>query len=85
MKKITIYSSMTCNYCFAAKNFFRKKKLDFSEIVIDGDENLKKKLIKITNGKTTVPQIFFDEVLVGGYDQLMELNEKNLIMKMLND
>ena len=42
MKKITIYSSLTCYYCFAAKEFFKKKNLDFKEIIVDGDEDLKK-------------------------------------------
>ena len=85
MKKITIYSSLTCYYCFAAKEFFKKKNLDFKEIIVDGDEDLKKKLVEMTNGKTTVPQIFFDNQLIGGYDQLKELNTKGLINKMLYD
>ena len=35
MKKIIIYSTRICPYCIRAKNFFDKKNIEYTEIMID--------------------------------------------------
>ena len=37
MKKIIIYSTRICPYCVRAKNFFSKKNIEYTEIMIDRD------------------------------------------------
>ena len=85
MKKIIIYSSSICPYCIAAKILLKKEGLSFEEKIIDGNQGLKELMIKKTNGKTSVPQIFFNEKLIGGYDQLLALHKSVSLKDMVKD
>lgn len=72
---ITVYSSLVCPYCVAAKNFLKSKNLDWTEIRIDLDAAEREKMIART-GRTSVPQIFVGDVHVGGYDDMMALHRE---------
>lgn len=85
MKKILIYSSLICPYCIAAKRLFENEKLEYFEIIVDNSQTNRKKMIKLANGKSSVPQIFFDDFHVGGFDDLKEIFDKGCLIKMLND
>tara|TARA_B100000530_G_scaffold9360_1_gene7604 strand:- start:136 stop:390 length:255 start_codon:yes stop_codon:yes gene_type:complete len=76
MKTITMYTGPMCNFCDAAKRLFSRNNLKFNEIDISSKEGLRDEMIKKSNGKRTIPQIFFDDHHVGGYVELREL-EKN--------
>ena len=71
--RITIYSSATCSYCVAAKNFLKSKGLDWTEIRIDLDMAERQRMVALAK-RTSVPQIFVGDVHVGGYDDLMALH-----------
>ena len=82
--KILIYSSMLCPYCFAAKTLLKKLNLKFEEVLVDNNSKVKKKMIELSDGRTSVPQIFFGENHVGGYDDLKRYYEEgklNLFLK----
>lgn len=72
MAKIMIYSKTYCPYCDRAKALFDGKGVKYEEKILDtsGDEfaALKKK-----TGMMTVPQIFINDQLVGGYSELSAL------------
>ena len=76
MKNITMYSGPLCNFCEAAKRLFLRNNLEFKEIDISTEDGLRDEMIKKANGRRTIPQIFFDEVHIGGYQELRAL-EKN--------
>ena len=71
MKKVVIYSTRICPYCVRAKNFFKKKNIDYTEIMIDQDPSLIKEMGE-KSGRQSVPQIFIDNYHVGGFDDLIE-------------
>ena len=82
--KILVYSSMLCPYCFAAKTLLKKLNLKFEEVLVDNNSKTKKKMIELSDGRTSVPQIFFGEKHVGGYDDLKRYYEEgklNLFLK----
>ena len=82
--KILVYSSMLCPYCFAAKTLLKKLNLKFEEVLVDNNSKVKKKMIELSDGRTSVPQIFFGENHVGGYDDLKRYYEEgklNLFLK----
>ena len=82
--KILVYSSMLCPYCFAAKKLLKKLNLKFEEVLVDNNSNIKNKMIKLSNGRTSVPQIFFGKNHVGGYDDLKkyyDAGKLNLLLK----
>ena len=77
--EILVYTSDNCSFCNLAKDLLRNKKLNFKEINISKDNNLKKKMMEDTNGLMTVPQIFINSKHIGGYDELNNLeNSKKL-------
>ena len=76
MINITVYSGPLCAFCDAAKRLLGRNNLSFKEIDISTDPNLMDEMINKSGGKRTIPQIFFDEDHVGGYQELREL-EKN--------
>ena len=70
MKNILMYTSSFCPYCANAERLLFEKGFDITEkIRIDEDPVELEKMIKIT-GKKTVPQIFIDNVYIGGFDEL---------------
>ena len=71
-----MYSGPLCNFCEAAKRLFLRNNLEFKEIDISTKEDLKEEMIKKSNGKRTIPQIFFDNYHVGGYQELRALEKK---------
>jgi glutaredoxin 3 len=72
MARVTIYSTGTCPVCDRAKAFMNKKNIDFNEIRIDLGRDKKREFLDKTNGARTVPQIFIDDKLVGGFSELTE-------------
>ena len=83
MKNITMYSGPLCNFCEAAKRLLLRNNLEFKEIDISTKDGLREEMIKKSNGKRTIPQIFFDNFHVGGYVELRELEKKGELIKLL--
>ena len=73
MAQIEIYTSSLCGYCHAAKRLLTQKGASFDETDIGRDANKKAAMIQRANGGRTVPQIFIDDIHIGGYDDLNTL------------
>lgn len=74
MAKITMYSTQVCPYCTMAERLLTSKGVAITEkILIDKDPALRDAMIAKT-GRRTVPQIFIDEMHVGGFDDLSALD-----------
>ncbi len=76
MKNIIMYSGPMCTFCDAAKRLLLRNNLKYEEIDVSTKEGLRDEMIKKANGKRTIPQIFFDNDHIGGYQELRNL-EKN--------
>ncbi|MCC2099152.1 MAG: glutaredoxin 3 [Hyphomicrobiales bacterium] len=73
MAQVTIYTKMYCGFCDAARALLDKKSVAYDEIPVDGDREKQALMIQRANGRRTVPQIFIDELHVGGCDDLYAL------------
>ncbi len=76
MKTITMYSGPRCNFCDAAKRLLSRNNLKYDEIDVSSKDGLRDEMIKKSNGRRTIPQIFFNDQHIGGYQELRDL-EKN--------
>ena len=83
MKKITIYTGPMCNYCEAAKRLLTRNNAAYSEINIATVDGAMDEMIKKANGKRTIPQIFFDDQHIGGYDEVRTLEKENKLQDLL--
>ena len=83
MKIIKMYTGPMCNFCDAAKRLFVRNNLKYEEIDISSTDGLREEMIKKSNGRRTIPQIFFDEYHVGGYQELRALEKENKLKDLL--
>ena len=83
MKNITVYSGPMCNFCDAAKILLSRNNLNYNEIDISTKEGLRDEMTKRANGRRTIPQIFFDDYHVGGYQELRELEKTGKLLSSL--
>ena len=71
-KNQNIYATY-CPYCVKAKTLLKEQGLNFEEIDVTDDTQMRIKLVEITKGHKTVPQIMIDDKPIGGYDDLHQL------------
>ena len=65
MAKVVIYTTSYCPYCFRAKALLRSKNVEFDEIDVTDDPNLRAEMERLS-ARRTVPQIFIDAHPIGG-------------------
>ena len=83
MKDITIYTGPLCNYCDAAKRLLTRNNASYKEINIATVNGAKDEMIRKAKGKRTIPQIFFDDQHIGGYEEVRVLEKENKLQDLL--
>ena len=83
MPPVEIYTTRYCPYCTAAKALLKRKGVDFTEIEVAGDSELRDQMVQRANGGYTVPQIFIGAVHVGGSDDLHALEDEGRLDALL--
>ena len=83
MKKITVYTGPVCNYCDAAKRLLKRNNALFTEINIAEVDGSLDEMLKKSNGKRTIPQIFFDDQHIGGYEEIRALEKDDKLQDLL--
>ena len=83
MKSVTIYTGPLCNYCEAAKRLLTRNNVNYKEINITTVDGAMDEMISKANGKRTIPQIFFDNQHMGGYDDVRALEKDNKLQDLL--
>jgi len=70
---IKLYTTKSCPFCIAAKNLLKVKKLEFKEINLTSNIELRLEISAKYNCKT-VPMIIINEKFIGGFDELYALS-----------
>ena len=70
---VVVYSTPYCRYCKDAKSLFRARNWDFREVDLTKDRKAASRVVKIT-GQQTVPQIFINNIHIGGFSELKSLH-----------
>ena len=83
MKTVTVYMGPMCGYCDAAKKLLTRNNIVYKGINIALEEGKMDEMLKKSNGKKTIPQIFFDNHHVGGYEELRALEKENKLENLL--
>lgn len=82
MAKIIMYSKVPCPYCVHAKRLLIEKEIEFEEIdLTDQPEEIQR--LKQKWGWATVPIIVINDQLIGGFNDLRDLNESGELDKLL--
>ena len=83
MARVEIYTKMFCGYCTAAKRLLAGKGVEFEEYDITLGGPKRAEMLQRAKGRTSVPQIFIDDVHVGGSDDLHALDDAGKLDPML--
>ena len=69
--KATVWSKDQCPYCVQAKALLESKGIEFEERNINRGYT-REQLLEAVPGARTVPQIFLDDKLIGGFTELRQ-------------
>ncbi len=69
--KAIVWSKYNCPFCDKAKALLKLKNIPFEERKI-GDGYTKEELLEAVPNARTVPQIFINNQLIGGFDDLQK-------------
>ncbi len=73
---IEVYTTRMCPYCVMAKQLLDKKGVSYSEVYVDQDQDLMSEMMERSKQRS-VPQIFINDLHVGGFDDLSALDRKS--------
>ena len=85
MAKVIIYTTRMCPYCVSAKKLFERLGVQFEEIGLDSQPELRMKLSDENNGWRTVPMIFINGKFIGGFDDVNSAHERGQLQALLQD
>ena len=66
--KIIVYSTPTCPYCHAAKEFLKENKIEFKDIDVSKDQSAAQEMIE-KSGQMGVPVLDINGTIIVGYDK----------------
>lgn len=69
--KVEIYTKNNCIWCDRAKLLLDSKDIEFKEIDLSDDQKREKFYNSIGENVKTVPQIYIDNLRIGGYQDLV--------------
>jgi glutaredoxin 3 len=84
MQPVTIYTRPFCPYCARALSLLNAKGAAPTEIEAGFDLAKRKEMIERSGGGSTYPQIFIGETHVGGCDDLLVLDGRGDLDRLLN-
>ena len=73
--KFLIFTKYRCSYCDRAKTLIEQKGFEYESINIEEDNNIEI-LLERNKYARTMPQIFINDKLIGGYTDLVKYFEE---------
>lgn len=80
--KIEIYSTSFCRHCVAARALLDRKKVDYTDHLIDLMPLERDEMIRRC-GLKSVPQIFINDDHIGGDEELLDLENSGELDRLL--
>lgn len=76
---VKIYTLTMCPSCIAAKRLLNERNVEFEEINIQKEEISRDELEELTGGRT-VPQVIINDKSIGGFENLLALDQKGELL-----
>jgi glutaredoxin 3 len=83
--KVEVYTTPYCPFCVRAKALLKSKGVPFVEIDVSDDPQLRAEMTKRAGGRYTVPEIFINDKIIGGCDELYSLERAGKLDALLAD
>jgi glutaredoxin 3 len=85
MARVRIFTKQGCPYSAGAKRLLSEKGISYEEIDVTVTPERRAEMERASGGRTTLPQVFFGDRHVGGYDDLQELDRTQGVRTALNE
>lgn len=82
MARVVMYTTAVCPYCVNAKKLLAQKGVTFEEIRVDREPHLRQEMMEKSKQRT-VPQIWIDDLHVGGFTDLWALDRSGKLDALL--
>ena len=82
MRDVVVYTSDACGFCTRVKMLLNARDIDYREINVSGDPEAFVSLAK-SSGMMTLPQVFVDGELIGGYRETAEADATGRLQELL--
>jgi glutaredoxin 3 len=82
MSQVLVYTTNACGFCTRVKMLLKAREIEYREINIAGDPEAFVELAN-SSGMMTLPQVFVDGVLVGGYQETAEADASGRLSDLL--
>lgn len=69
-----MYGTTWCPYCVRARRLFDERGVSYQDIRVEREPALRHQMMELS-GRRTVPQIWIGETHVGGYTDLLDLDQ----------
>ncbi len=79
MQKITLYTTTYCPYCHRAKALLKELALEYTEVDLTNDNDLREQLTEKYTWYT-VPMITIGDEFIGGFDELNKLHQQSKLV-----
>ena len=83
MSQVVLYGTRFCPFCTAARRLLTAKGVNYQDISLDNDPELRAVVMKKST-RNTVPQIWVGDVHVGGYTDLRQLDIEGHLDKLVS-
>lgn len=84
MAYVKMYSTRYCPFCIMAVRLLEEKGVDIDLQKVDSRPMLRQEMERLSR-RTSVPQIFINGQHVGGYRELLDLEEEGRLDNMLSE
>lgn len=84
MARIVMYSKGWCPFCRMAKELLRSKGQEYVEFDVDLEPARYEEMLARSEGRWTVPEIFIDGRLIGGYSELRAMDVTGQLDELLD-
>ena len=80
---VRVYTRRWCGFCFATRRLLTKLDIDFEEVPLDGNRDMRRSLSEANNHWPTLPMIFVGDAFVGGYTDLARVHRSGQLESLL--
>lgn len=84
MAEIVVYLNRSCPYCTRAKALLDGRGLDYAVIDVTGSDSLWREMEQRSR-RQTIPQIFINNIHVGGFDELNAASKSGKLDQLLTN
>jgi glutaredoxin 3 len=75
--KVTVYTMEYCPFCVRAKDLLKRRGVEFKEVMVPTDDEAQWDELEKKTGMKTMPQILHGDQVIGGYQDLASLDQKD--------